>query len=269
VFIPAQILYANFANAEDFTFTPGAWNLGLGPSLFAPDRKHPRPSGRLIAWDPVARQARWSVDFPQPWRGGVLATGGGLVFHAAGPRFIAFDAKTGKSLWSYDTGASAIAAASSYAVAGVQYVALMVGQGGAGGLVAGDARRDGRLLVFGLDGKAAVPPVAPATRAPPLDLTAATPSKGDVAHGEALWRQFCVTCHVGAGYLPLLPRSPLILEPEGFKAVVIDGARKKEGMAAFARFFDAAGAEDLRAYLLKEAARPPPTRPVEVRHPGS
>ena len=38
-----------------------------------------------------------------------------------------------------------------------------------------------------------------------------------------------------------------------FKSVVIDGARKANVMASFARFLNAADAEDLRAYILKEA----------------
>jgi hypothetical protein len=33
-------------------------------------------------------------------------------------------------------------------------------------------------------------------------------------------------------------------------------------MAAFRRFFDAASAEDIRAYLLKEAAKPVPAAPT-------
>ena len=266
VFIPAQTLYMDYADPKEFKFVPGAWNLGLGPSLFAPTHVQPAPFGQLIAWDPVTKTARWKVDFPEPWRSGVLATAGGLVFHAAGHKFIAFDAATGKSLWTYDTGAAAIAAASTYAIDGEQYVALMVGFGGAGGMGGVEPRRKGRLLVFKLDGKT-VPTAfpAPAVQAP-LDLKTAVASKGDPAKGQALAAQFCVTCHNAGGYLPVLVRSPVILDPVGFKAIVLEGAKKPHGMAPFRRFFDEASAEDLRAYLLAEAAKPPPTAAPQMTH---
>ena len=39
---------------------------------------------------------------------------------------------------------------------------------------------------------------------------------------------------------------------------MIDGAKQPHGMAGFRRFFDAASAEDIRAFLLAEAKKPPP-----------
>jgi quinohemoprotein ethanol dehydrogenase len=262
VYIPAQTLYMDYADPKEFKFVPGAWNLGLGTSTLSPTRVQPTPFGQLIAWDPVAKKPRWKVDFAEPWRSGVLATGGGLVFHAAGHKFIAFDAATGKTLWSYDTGAAPIAAASTYEVDGEQYVALMVGFGGAGGMGGVEPRRKGRLLVFKLDGKV-TPDAFPApVIQPPLDTASATPSKGDPAKGEKLAQQFCVTCHNAGGYLPILARSPVILEPNGFRTIVIEGAKQPHGMAAFRRFFDDAAAEDIRAYLLQQARKPAPAAPT-------
>ena len=266
VYIPAQTLYMDYRDPTDFKFVPGAWNLGLGRSTLAPERVQPTPVGELIAWDPVKKAARWKATFPDPWRSGVLATGGGLVFHAAGHKFIAFDAATGKQLWSYDTGAAPIAASSTYAIDGEQYVALMVGFGGAGGMGGLEPRRKGRLLVFKLDGKVVPTPFPEVVAPPPLDLKTATASKGDVTKGAALHAQFCVTCHGAGGFLPVLARSPVILDPVGFKAIVLEGAKKPHGMAPFRRFFDETSAEDLRAFLLKEAAKPPPTAPVQMTH---
>lgn len=257
VFIPAQTLYMSYADPKEFSFIPGAWNLGLGPAALSPTAVTPTPIGELVAWDPVAKKARWKAAFAEPWRSGVLATAGSLVFHAAGHDFMAFDAANGKALWKYDVGAGAIAASSTYAIDGEQYVALMVGFGGAGGMGGAEPRRKGRLLVFKLDGKAVPKPFPVPVAQLPLDLKAATPSKGNVAKGEGLSAQFCVTCHNAGGYLPVLARSPVILDPVGFKAIVLDGAKKPHGMAPFRRFFDEASAEDLRAYLLAEAAKAP------------
>ena len=47
---------------------------------------------------------------------------------------------------------------------------------------------------------------------------------------------------------------------------MLDGALKANGMAAFRRFFDEAGAEDLRAFLLWQAKTAPPPAPEEPRH---
>jgi outer membrane protein assembly factor BamB len=91
--------------------------------------------GHFAAINPLTGEKKWEIPLTDlPSAAGMLATGGGLVFHAAGHKFIAFDAATGKPLWTYDTGAAAIAPASTYAIDGEQYVALMVGFGGAGGM---------------------------------------------------------------------------------------------------------------------------------------
>jgi len=52
----------------------------------------------------------------------------------------------------------------------------------------------------------------------------------------------------------------------GFQAIVLKGAKKPHGMAPFRRFFDEASAEDLRAYLLSEAKKPPPTGAPQMTH---
>ena len=48
--------------------------------------------------------------------------------------------------------------------------------------------------------------------------------------------------------------SPEILKAADFQAIVMDGKRAPNGMASFKRFFGPKEAEDIRAYLLKEAA---------------
>lgn len=269
VYIPAQTTTGGYGDPEGFSFTPGAVNVAM-PGRDKRKAARPdefKPFGELIAWDPVAGKSVWRQRFPQAWKSGVLATAGDLVFHAAGNQFIAFDAGSGAPLWRYDTGASAIAAASTYAIDDEQYVALMVGFGGAFAMGGDQPRRKGRLLVFKLDGKAQARPYPAPVTPGPLDPKLATASKGAADKGEALYGRFCGACHQPGGvFLPDITRSPAILEPQGFKAIVIEGALKAHGMAPFRRFFDEAAAEDLRAYLLVEAAKPPPAKRGEAEH---
>ena len=74
----------------------------------------------------------WTHEFAtsQNW-GPILTTGGGLVF-AGGTNdryFRAFDAATGDILWEQRTNSGVIGVPSSYAIDGVQYVAVQSGWG--------------------------------------------------------------------------------------------------------------------------------------------
>ncbi len=169
-------------------YIPGAWNTGerrpaVGPSApRAPPPAGPASFGELVAWDPVAQKPRWTVRFPQAWTSGVLATDSGLVFHTAGSTFAAYDAGSGRRVWAYELGAGAVAPASTYEIDGQQYLALMVGYGGA--VMGGDQpRRKGRLLVFKLGGNVKPPAYPAPAAAAPLDLAGAAPSRGDADKG--------------------------------------------------------------------------------------
>jgi quinohemoprotein ethanol dehydrogenase len=142
----------------------------------------------------------------------------------------------------------------------------MVGYGGAAGPSGDQPRRAGRLVVFKLGGSVQLPPFAPVATPPPLDLATATASRGDVGKGGDTFVRFCRVCHGGGTFLPNLARSPVILDPAGFRAIVLDGALKTNGMAPFRRFFSEADAEDLRAYLLDQARRAPQPGEVQPTH---
>ncbi len=84
----------------------------------------------LLAFDPQTRSFVWR--YPQSGDsygfGGVMSTATGLVFFCDNQGFFeAADAKTGKSLWHFNTGQSLHASPMSYAVGGHQYVAIASG----------------------------------------------------------------------------------------------------------------------------------------------
>ena len=102
--------------------------------------------GRLVAVNLDTGKVAWGVKTPQPLMGGVLATAGDLVFNGEGNgKFAAYDAKTGKQLWSFNCGAGANSPAVSYTVNGKQYIAVA-----AGGNTQLDFKRGNSVFVFGL-----------------------------------------------------------------------------------------------------------------------
>lgn len=102
----------------------GAENLQLVPP---PGGK---ASARLDARDPVTGKVVWTVDYPAPALGSVLTTASGLVFNGDSTGLVhAYDAKSGKELWSFNTGSGIRAGITSYAVNGKQYILVPSGFG--------------------------------------------------------------------------------------------------------------------------------------------
>lgn len=102
--------------------------------------------GRLAAVNLSTGKVAWKADTAQPLMGGVLATGGNLVFTGEGNgSFNAYDAKSGKKVWSFQCGAGVNAPPTSYSVKGKQYIAVA-----AGGNTQLDFKRGNNILVFAL-----------------------------------------------------------------------------------------------------------------------
>jgi quinohemoprotein ethanol dehydrogenase len=271
VYIPAQSMPFAYQSDPNYVYKPGGWNLGVnmlanaGPTT--PEQAKALAAnikGWLIAWDPVNQKPVWTVQRPYFWNAGVLSTGGDLVFQgAAEGKLYAYDAKTGKQLWSYDTGNGVIAAPMTYELNGDQYVALMVGSGGGGqvsapSLLPARPRLPGRLLVFKLGGNAKAPPFK-IIQPPPLDLTHVT-TTGDKAHGYVVFNDNCQVCHganATGSWLPDLKRSILITTPADFNSVVIEGVKAHNGMVSFSKFLTPKDVEDVRAFLISQAKGEP------------
>jgi alcohol dehydrogenase (cytochrome c) len=84
--------------------------------------------GALKAIDPITGETRVNLRLDYPAYSGVLATSGNLVFLGQPDgTFAAYDGKTLKELWSFNTGTGINAPPISYAVNGKQYVAVLAG----------------------------------------------------------------------------------------------------------------------------------------------
>ncbi len=103
-------------------------------------------AGYLVSVNLDTGKVAWKVKTPQPLMGGVLATGGNLVFNGEGNGwFKAFDASNGTELWKFQCGAGVNAPAVSYTADGKQYVAVA-----AGGNTQLDFKRGNSVFVFAL-----------------------------------------------------------------------------------------------------------------------
>lgn len=85
-------------------------------------------TGRLIAVDPASGDIKWQFETVSPPSAGVLATAGGLVFTGEKEGYFeAFDARTGKLLYRFQTGGVINSPPVSYSLNGKQYVAVTAG----------------------------------------------------------------------------------------------------------------------------------------------
>ena len=271
VFIPAINSAFPFIHKPDWQPNKLGFNVGLdlGKGAMPADANFraaavKATTGELIAWDPVARKARWKITHPGAWNGGLLATAGDLLFQGnMKGEFNAYDTATGKRLWSFDAQSGVVAPASTFTVGGDQYVAVLAGWGGAwplaGGLMAqphGPVRNHSRLLVFKLGGTAKLPPAGP-NNLPPLDPPPSTGTPAQIAEGAANFGQFCGVCHgdaaMGTSVTRDLRRAGSLGDPKVWNQIVIGGALKDSGMVGWSEELTPQQAENVRLYVIKRA----------------
>ena len=271
VYIPAQEMGYPYAAISDYHPTPVTMNHGLDET---PTRMPDDPAikeqilsgvvGHLAAWDPVAQQEAWRVQFPGPWNGGILSTAGNLVWqgNAAG-FFKAYAADSGEELWASPAQTGIGAAPVTFEVDGEQFVTVVAGWGGIYPILTGDlASKSGkqvnrsRILTFKLGGSASLPPVDETVTAQPEppDLEA---EPEVVATGADTWSSFCGRCHgggaVGGGVITDLRYSPHLHSAEGWKQVVGEGALVDLGMIGFSEWISDEDIEGLRQYAIERA----------------
>lgn len=224
------------------------------------------PRAYLMAWDPARQAAVWKAPNPGIVNGGALSTAGNVVFQGDNDGwFNAYDAASGRKLWSFNAQSAIMAAPITYSVKGRQYVTVLAGFGGAVALVGGEAawsrsgprRNKSRVLTFALDG--AAPPLSPIELAQrqPVEPPDAFGSEKIVANGRLNYLNSCVVCHganaKSAGVLPDLRHSSIIADRDAFAAIVWDGILADRGMISFAKNYSRDEIEAIRAYLVKRA----------------
>ena len=273
VYIPAFEAAMLYSPEGDWKPDVGrGFNVGfdLGAGDLPPDQGIRRQvagtvSGKLVAWDPVAMKPRWTVDHPGPWNGGLLATGGGLVFQGTQQGdFNAYSASDGEQLWTFPAQTGVVAPPITYTVNGEQYVAVLAGWGGAfalsadGGLIndLAPVQNISRLLVFKLGGAAQLP-AKPELAQLPLDPPPSRAGETRIEAGRKAYARYCAVCHapgaVGSTVLPDLRRSATLGDEKAWMAVVHDGILKDNGMASFAGSLSRERIDAIREYVIFRA----------------
>ena len=266
VYIPSIHNAYFFEPDPDFRFTPGRFNTAEDfaalSAIFEGYEFFPRltcdPTG-LLAWDPATQKKVWEVRHRYGVPGGILTTAGDLVFQGSGTTFSAYDAASGKRLWSTAVATGVMAPPVSYSVDGVQYISVLAGIGGSSGahFASLETENDGRILTWKLGGDAAAPLARPLAKGSVEGARhSAAGSPEAVARGRDLYAEHCLRCH-GAGLRSsgLYPdlRYSSRKTHEQFDPIVLGGIRAGGGMASFADVITPENSADLHAYVIERA----------------
>ncbi|MEQ9315617.1 MAG: PQQ-dependent dehydrogenase, methanol/ethanol family, partial [Henriciella sp.] len=284
VYIPVQNISQAFITDPRFKSKPAKWNTGMDFSAGIPVR-YPEgtlqavraaANGVLVAWDPVAQEARWSVEHGAAWNGGILSTASGIVFQGKlDGTFAAYDAATGDELWSEQLHSGALSGPSTYEIDGEQYVTITTGWGHAFGLAAGMLFKDavppalGKVVTFKLGGEAEIPTLDTGLIVEPEPKAEPFGDEEMLQAGLVHFSRNCAVCHgtfaVSSGVLPDLRWSSYTASAEAWNGVVMDGNLSANGMVSFSDVLTPDDSEAIRAYVLAQAhMNSAPAAPVDV-----
>lgn len=271
VYLPAQNVPVNLMDDKKWKFNqagPGKPQSGTGwntAKFFNAEPPKSKPFGRLLAWDPVAQKAAWSVEHVSPWNGGTLTTAGNVVFQGtADGRLVAYNATSGEKLWETPTGTGVVAAPSTYMVDGKQYVSVAVGWGGVYGLAARATERQGpgTVYTFVVGGKARMPEFVAQRTGQLLQGVKYDPAK--VEAGTMLYVANCVFCHGvpgvdRGGNIPNLGYMDASYI-ENLPSFVFKGPAMARGMPDFTGKLSGDDVESIKAFIqgTADAIRPKP-----------
>ena len=140
---------------EPIAYKKGAAYLGAG---FTIKPLYDDYIGAVRAVNPATGKIAWEHRNNAPLWGGILTTGGNLVFTGTPEGYFkALNASTGKELWKFQTGSGIVSSPVTWEQDGQQYVAIVSGWGGAVPLWGGEVAKriktlnqGGSLWVFKL-----------------------------------------------------------------------------------------------------------------------
>ena len=268
VYIPVQELFFNYGDDPNFVYNKKTWNTGIDIAATIPPKSQEELEellqaikGHLSAWDPVTQKEIWRASYDWPWNGGILSTAGNLVFQGTNEGIlIAYRADNGEKVWEVDVQNGVGAPPISYSIDGEQYIAVMVGYGGAYPLTAGvppvhsGGNINGRLVAFKLGAISKLPEpksYADMPQPPPLQADMST-----IAKGEYEFHEHCQFCHgagaVGGGVVPDLQQMTKETHT-AFLGIVLGGAHKERGMVSFQEVISKEQAEAIHDYLISQA----------------
>jgi quinohemoprotein ethanol dehydrogenase len=275
VYLPAGENSTLYVPTPTYEFVDGLDSPGIfhgathGAQPAPTPASRPGPAGKavpyksyLLAWNPATGKPAWRAEVAG---GGTLVTAGNLVFQGRSRETVmgeiaAFRADDGRQVWSYRTPNAVMAGPVTYEIDHQQYVAFVSGAGGAG-IIAGGAsaraRQVGRVLAFKLDGAGTLPPDPPP--APPLVLPSDTWTAAVIDEGKDHYARLCGRCHglnmMSSNIVPDLRRSAALADRAAWKAIVLDGALRAQGMVSWSKFLSPDAAESVRAYVADEARK--------------
>ncbi len=269
IYIPAQDIPFVYGKDENFTFTPGLWNIGVNPLYASFPQQTPETQaaladmikGQIIAWDPVERREVWRFQHNLPWNGGMLATAGNLVFQGNSlGEFAAYRADTGERVWSARAQTGIVASPVTYEIDDEQYVTVLAGWGGtfplAAGVVAAAAGQINvsRILTYKLGATGELQPLDVPVLT--LDPPPRTGDEATIALGAQRYVDLCMACHgdgaVGGGVLPDL-RYMNAEKHQMWMGIVLGGLYREKGMVSFADVLSADEATAIQAYVIERA----------------
>ena len=208
--------------------------------------------GSLQAWDPVKQKLVWRVPMLDKWNAGTMVTAGNLVVQGkADGQLVAYRAETGKELWRFFVGSGISAPPITYAVDGRQYIAILVGWGGASSGVGGKLAADlgwsygiqmRRLISFSLDGEEVLPESPPPHIVRPIPAPDFHVDPQMASNAMSEFETICSWCHgpqaLASGMAPDLRASGVVLSQDLFAQVVREGSATARGMPAYKRYSD-------------------------------
>lgn len=270
-YIPAQEIPQEYRKDPRFAEGGQKWNTGVDFSAGAPPimpleafkALKATLKGRLIAWDPIAQEPRWTVEHENAWNGGVLSTAGGIVFQGKlTGEFAAYNAATGDKLWSADLKSGGASGPGTFMIDGEQYVTITTGWGSAFALAAGYGYDNalpstvGKVVTFkiGATGEIADPDFVAIEKTPKGE---AFGDESLLAEGVVHYARNCAVCHgvlaKSSGVLPDLRWSAITGNEQAWDAVVREGSLAANGMVTFSGELTKDQTDAVRAYVLAQA----------------